>query len=435
MKIAIATILYLLIGFFVNADGAINETYSLVGIILLSLVMIFDVTQKSSGIVTRIILIGLVIRFTVLYLDYGQVVSILHSGADSENFYSISYNNYKHPGAQPYYLTNYTVFLTYLFKLIGPQRLFAQFLNVIFGVYTILIADKCLSLFKCSRKQRIYSALLLSFLPNFIIFSSILLRESIIIFFTIWSFYFLLRWMKIGHLKNFVYSLLTLAPAVIMHSGMFGMLVGYLIIYSIYNQKTGQVTIGYKSWIPIILSGGVLVYILFFTDVLSYFGDVVDTSSNTISTEVLLEKQQIEGENSGSLYLKWLPIESLAQMIFFSPLKVFYFLFSPFIPDIRGMQDIIAFLLDSTFYLLTLYLIYKKKKQRGQTVFLFNRRRANLLMLPIWITIVLYSFGTFTSGTAMRHRANVFPELVVIAMLAIAEKKQFINNRWEHGEE
>lgn len=422
MNIVIATILYLLIGFFVNANGAINETYSLVGIILLSLVMTFDITQKTSGIITRIILIGIVIRLTVLYLDYGQVASILHSGADSEVFYKIALANCQNPGSEPFYLTNYTVFLTYLFKLIGSQRLFAQFINVILGVYTILMADKCLSLFNCSRKRRIHSALLLSFLPNLVIFSSILLRESIIIFFTIWSFYLFLRWIKFWERKSFIYSLMTLTPAVLMHSGMIGIAIGYLLVYSIYDSRSGCIILGYKAWISLILSITVVAYLFLFTDILGYFSGVIDSTTGTVSTEALIEKQNLN-DGGGSRYLDWLTIGSLPQLLLYSPLKILYFLFSPIPPDIRGMKDIVAFLIDSVFYILVLFLIYNKGRKKSFGTYPIERKTIHLLMTPIWIVIILYSFGTRTAGTAMRHRANVFPELVVLSMLSIPNRK------------
>ncbi|MDD7560135.1 MAG: hypothetical protein PUJ95_07730 [Bacteroidales bacterium] len=203
---------------------------------------------------------------------------------------------------------------------------------------------------------------------------------------------------------------------------MIGIAIGYLLVYSIYDSRSGCIILGYKAWISLILSITVVAYLFLFTDILGYFSGVIDSTTGTVSTEALIEKQNLN-DGGGSRYLDWLTIGSLPQLLLYSPLKILYFLFSPIPPDIRGMKDIVAFLIDSVFYILVLFLIYNKGRKKSFGTYPIERKTIHLLMTPIWIVIILYSFGTRTAGTAMRHRANVFPELVVLSMLSIPNRK------------
>ena len=176
-----------------------------------------------------IIILGYLLRIVILFSDYFELFTIPFSGADSEKFYDIAYSNVVMGTDRK--LTNFSVYLTALFKIIGPQRLFAQYINVLFGICTIIYTYKSLALMNVDNVRIKKALLLVSFFPQMMIFSSILLRETIIICCTTISLFYFLSWLK---QKRLLYMMLTIGFILIsayMHSGMIGMLFGYFYAF------------------------------------------------------------------------------------------------------------------------------------------------------------------------------------------------------------
>ena len=91
-----------------------------------------------------------------------------------------------------------------------------------------------------------------------------------------------------------------------------------------------------------------------------------------------------------------------------APLKMFYFMFSPIPLDWRGFGDIASFMFDSSIYVFlvgaTIYGLFKSDMPLRNKIF---------ILLFIGITVLVYSYGTQTAGTAMRHRNKIIPLLLI----------------------
>lgn len=402
----------------------VSELHSIIGIIFVSSIWILILFRNYRANIVRVIVIAYFLRLLLLFLDYSGI-PILHSGADTEGFYRIATNNINKSTENHYYLTNYTVFLTYLFKLIGPQRLFAQYINVILGMYTLEYTYKSLELLKINRKNIQLAMWLLAFMPNQVIFSGILLREAIIIStFTI-SFYYLLKWMKMKTKGSIILCLFFILLSSIMHSGMLGILIGYLYVFSAYDRRTKKARL--SGWTVAALPLALVFFLLVTigTGLTTSYLNFLINPNDMSSSEALLNRVNTEGD-AGSAYLEWMNPDSIFQMILFLPLRVFHFLFSPVPWYWRGLGDIISFFADSLFFIWMIWTIYKKEKgQDSQRCYPKNIIR--VLMVGIWLSIAMYSYGTGTAGTAMRHRANFFPILLICAMMA--KEKLYVQNR------
>jgi hypothetical protein len=114
----------------------------------------------------------------------------------------------------------------------------------------------------------------------------------------------------------------------------------------------------------------------------------------------------------GSGYLNNYTINSFGDLILYVPLKIVYFLFSPMIWDIRGLQDLIAILFDSVFYLvLTINVI---AAFFGKCLNKRERLLIKALIFACVLVIGAYSMGTIAAGTAIRHRYKVLSFLIII---------------------
>lgn len=393
----------------------IGEVYSIIGIIFISIVGLVYLLKKYRTSIVIVFFVAYVLRLLLLFLDYSGI-PIIHSGADTETFYRIAVNNISRSSGNHLYLTNYTVFLTYLFKLIGPQRLFAQYINVVLGMYTLAYTYKSLELLNINRKNTLLAMWVLALMPNQVIFSGILLRESIMISTFTLSFYYLLRWMKDKTNGSIIFSLLFIVFTSIMHSGMLGVLIGYLFIFVAYDHKTHKIRI--RRWTIVALPLALIFFIIVTirTGLTTSYLNFLINPNEISSSEALLNKVNTRGE-AGSAYLTWMNPDSVLQMILFLPLRIMHFLFSPLPWYWRGGGDVISFIADSSIFIWLFWLMYKNGKGDEFTRH-YPRKNIHVLMIGVWLSIAMYSYGTGTAGTAMRHRANFFPVFLICAMMA-----------------
>ena len=119
---------------------------------------------------------------------------------------------------------------------------------------------------------------------------------------------------------------------------------GYILAFTSYNPSTGQVQFSSHSISFIIIA---TVMILLLGDSSDMFTGKFQSAS---SSDGLLAT--INADTTGdSAYLTWVKADSLWMGLVFSPLKMFYFLFSPLPTNWRGFGDVIAFMIDSSFYI------------------------------------------------------------------------------------
>lgn len=403
----ISLVLYLLTwGVFFNTEEG-NVTFSIAGICLVSIISLVTIIKKYNKIHV-ILIVAYLLRIIVLFLDYYKI-PILHSGADTEAFYEIAKYNVSNAIGNQYQLTNYTVFLTYLFKLIGAQRLMAQFINVLLSMCTLIYTYKSLKL--CSVKSKyIYSVLwLAAIMPNQVILSSILLRESIIISSFTVSIYYLIKWLKDNKTLNMFLALFFIVISSIMHSGMVGILFGYILSFVLFNHQKQRLVITKKSLISLLIFAIPVVVISSLVISASPYLKFLVDSGGEAKTDLILES--INQESDGfSAYLTWIKYDSIFKLIIFLPLKILHFICSPLPWYWRGFSDIIAFFLDGLIFGYIFFLIYHKRNN--------NLHIIRAIMIGIWFSVAIYAYGTNTAGTAMRHRANFFPVLLICAVLS-----------------
>jgi hypothetical protein len=95
------------------------------------------------------------------------------------------------------------------------------------------------------------------------------------------------------------------------------------------------------------------------------------------------------------------------------PLRLVYFVFSPMPYDVRGVGDLAAIILDSSFYYFLVYIIVRSRKIMNDNMFRILPKIFFILFLTVSIGFAL---GTENSGTAMRHRSKIFPALIIVVV-------------------
>ena len=413
MLVIFSLIIELVIGSLILDKSTVYEEFSIACIVLNSIMILILLHQNYSRYITPL-LIAYFIRVFLLFADYYKLFPIIHSGMDSEAFHYIAMQNAK-VGMLRYQLTNYSTIISIFYFIIGTQRLFVQYINVLCGMGTIFFIIKSLDLLKLEKSTKTVFVSFACFLPHFIIFSGIFLRESLIIFAVSISVYFFVKWYLRDEIYNFVFSCLFVLFAAWLHSGMIGCLAGYLIGYSLYDKKSKELKFKFNSIGTISVCCMLFIYLISTGYFTGYFDKLLD-SEDEFST--LVEQVNFQSEG-GSAYLTWINANNPIQAILFSSLKMLYFLFSPLPWDWRGISDIIAFCFSSliVFYLIWITFKHLKyiKKKSGKTL-------VKILLIASLITTFIYSLGVAASGPAMRHRTKIVPILIVTAALAYDAK-------------
>ncbi len=345
----------------------------------------------------------------------------------------------------------YSKLLGILYYAMGNARFFAQSINVFLGMGTIYLLFYLLNTRKFKmQKVELFLEILIAFFPFTILFSICLLRESIMIFLIIFSLKTCIDYIESKKVYPILISFVSVILATTFHSGNIFIIVGYVLIFSFYEQEEKKFGASFKNIMKCFVVTCIIIAInMMFSNVLANkftrqiknnnkIENQVDTAHGSI-TQTTHEMKQTQKQSKFQMILKNNPItkaiettargdsayiggrtvNNFAQFVLYSMEKVFYFMFSPLPWDWRGLTDALVFLMDSMLYIIflidTLFHIRKQNKTNG-LILLF-------LVFGIALSIALYSIGTFNAGTALRHRHKFLYYIIILNVLTHTKKE------------
>ena len=169
----------------VNNDNYIVSSFL---ILIDTIVVLYCLTKIKDKNIGALLFISYIVKIIILFFDiFGRTIFVLpNSGADTEMFFHRSMNNYL--------ADDYSKFLHYLYILVGNQRLIFQYVNILFSLLSEFILYKLLKNLKIEENIKSVCMLLYCFMPNHLIISSILLRESLMILLNTISLYYFVNY-------------------------------------------------------------------------------------------------------------------------------------------------------------------------------------------------------------------------------------------------
>lgn len=361
------------------------------------LVLIGLKSAVSNNIHSFVLYLAYLMRVACMFIDiYGRkYITLLHSGGDSETFYNDSitlYYKLQHSG----FGTKYPYVINAFFHILGDNRICVQYINIIFWVLSCFILIRFCYFFQVKDKTSVLIYILWGFLPTGILLSSILLRESMEMFFGLWSFECFVYWMKCGRKKYFLAAFFCVVPAVILHSASVALWVTYAVVAMFWDYERQMYRWKLKS--IIILAGFIFFVVLIFCTPLRnwffiYFG-------NDFSLYGITHRPYVIG---GSDYLVNMDCQSWIQFVPYTLLRMFYFLFSPLPTEARGISDIMMFLADGCLlFFILLFMVNKILKKNMSWRYIFTSLIAVVMFAGI------FAWGCRNAGTALRHRYLVW---------------------------
>ena len=363
---------------------------------------------------------GYFARVALMFWDlYARNIFVLpNSGLDSEMYYEnairISTNMELLSSMQGLRGGVYSQINGILFYFIGPQRLIGQYINVLLGLSTLYMIYRLLLLVEISTKTYRTALLIAAFFPTSVIMSAIFLREAFPTFFLAASLYFFIKWFKKSRYRDMILSFIMIGVSSAFHSGLIGVVIGYVFAFLFYHKKLNKFKFRFKSIVSFFI---VVAVILLGTTV---FGELIFKKFGNID-----EISDIYGvgesfARGGSAYLKGLTINNPIQLFIYSPIRSFYFIASPLPWNWRGFLDVFTFFTDSILYLGSIFYFIKHKNS-------FRDRRILISILIIMIlgSTTIFGFGVSNAGTAIRHRQKLVPLFIFLWGLMLDAKRSY----------
>ena len=412
----LAALFYIVIGFLMQ-HYITDTTYLTFSFIIFTVIVLFFVLFINYTKFVFILFSGFILRVMILLIDLREGETIIpHSGDDSENFYKTGIEISMNTSLlnTEVYGGLYSKVLGILFHLYGDDRLFVQFLNIIIAMTAILIVIQIFRMLGIPGHIQMILVLLLSFYPHSLIFSSILVRESMISITVVLSLYFFVRWFKNRSTINAVLCILAILSGASFHTAVIGILFGYLFGFIFYNHSVRTLKFSVESVVPFTVFAVITTYIIVFPDVVSGLpiankvDQVLDNNDNVY--------EAVTSARGDTAYLASMEVNNLFQLLLFSPIKVIYFITSPMPWNISKFNELISFLLDGVFYLTALILFIKN------FYLVKSRPILAILLISIFAGWFIFGLGISNAGTALRHRFKFF-YIVIVALGVIWSKR------------
>lgn len=364
-----------------------------------------------------IIVVSFLLRIFLVFWDkYCREIFLLpNSGLDTGTFENLGklFLDGIEVSSAGQKVAGYGTFVGVQFKLFYQNPLIGQFINVLVSVLTIVFFLKILDLLDVKYKYKKYGLYLICFMPNYLIMSAILLRESFITLFLCLTIYYLLKWWKKDNKSYIIYSILFSLMSVYLHTGTIAYTIAVIIIYILANNQDRNMVFTWRKFLLmlIILGGGLAFYSLNS----SSFGYI----SNVSSVGDIVNKAESMSSGGSAYNFNLINDDGILGLIINSPIRIFYFLASPLPWNWRGVGDIIAFIFSSLFYFIALCEALSLLKNKNYK----NYKIIYILVIIAISSAFIYSWGVSNAGTALRHRDKFLVNFILLFILAIDSKK------------
>ena len=386
-----------------------DDLLGFIAIILISIVTIFIANRWPE--VASIIYAALIVRVIFLLIGH-YVIPLPDSDGDastfegqallmSQNGLSNLLTGFSGPGSS---FISWIIAIVY--SLTGRSILMAKSISLFFGVGVVFfgwfVAKEI-----WDKRSALKAGWILALFPSLILYSCLTMREVYASFFLLIALYGVISWIKYGSIKSFVLAMAGFICATFFHGGMFLGALVFLTIVGINNfKKTFIEPIASLQYLNVILISLIIIIFIgnyflgkFEIPKLGSFEDLININR--------LYVHQANSTDGDAAYPTWLIISTPAELFYKGPIRVLYFLFSPYIWDITKMSHLIG-VLDSFIYIYLTYLILLNKK------IILSDRVLKIILIILIAYIVLFGISVGNFGTGIRHRSKFIIMIVLL---------------------
>ena len=294
------------------------------------------------------------------------------------------------------------------YSLLGRSVLMAQSISLFLSILCIYLGYKITEILwnkNCAKKV----AWLITLFPSLILYSVLIMREVYVCFFLLIAILGVVGWTKNKNLKSIILALFGFAAAAFFHGAI---IVGGLIfiiyvgIFSIINflKSITKLRLNIKFFFIILIAVGISA--AYFSNLISvpYLGNF----ENSLDYNILLRKTFFSTQGNAS-YPLWTIPTSPNEIIYKGMIRGAYFMFSPFVWDVKSAAHLIG-LFDGLLYVYLFILILNNIK------LIWKDESLRLIFIILFSYIFIFGIGVGNFGTSVRHRSK----FVILFFLLIA---------------
>jgi hypothetical protein len=360
----------------------------------------------------NILIVALIIRVLLLLISH-YIIILPGSDADAIGFEERAWDLAQ--GGFLYVISNFDfnpfVFFSWLhaipYSLFGRSILMAQSIGLIFGIGTVFFAWKLATVLWDNRSAKKVGWIMALF-PSAVLHSVLFLREVYISFFLLLAVYGMVNWIKTDSFKSIFLSLVGFIGATLFHGAMFSGAIIFLIIVTItYLKKL------LKSLINLRINLKTLTVFLLFLIILGFYLSnkisfyYLGSFEKSINIEFLLKKTYSSTKGDAS-WPEWTIATSGFELLYKAPARSLYFLFSPFLWDIKKPEHLIG-LLDGFLYMYLVFLIFCNAK------IIWKDPALRIILIILLFYIFVFGIGVGNFGTSLRHKSKFTFMFILLA--------------------
>ena len=307
----------------------------------------------------------------------------------------------------------YSWIISFFFRVFGAYYMPVRAMNMAVSVWCVIITVDIASLLYDKKRIVKITALCMALFPNLIRFSSYFAnREPLLLLFTLLYIKYSYKYYASNRKRNLLLSIVFLVPAMILHTSMIAMMALTMMIImtrTSNNRNKVSVLLGKTFLLVVIVTA--FAYMLLNGIGTEKFG-VAGGVELSISGISAIGNMSAAGR---AAYLSGVSFSNPILTILFLPVRMVYFLYTPFVWMVRSIVDILG-LFDAVLYIWLSIIMCKKIK-----IVLSNKHKTKqekfIIFMFLVLIVMIAMFGAVTSnyGTAIRHRCKLFPLFLLIS--------------------
>lgn len=369
--------------------------------ILILLTILLSLKYRS---ITIIILISMAIRVIFIIVNYYtefipfqwdeiQFVNETFRIVDSITVNNFNFSFSVSPSVFYYSLLNSPI-IYFFGKSVILLRITTAFLSIIVLVRMFKLVEQ-LSNVIIAKKM----ILIISFLPSYLIFSTIYMRDIFNLLLFIEFFIIFRRIQKKITLNSLISIIIISYIAYLIRGFNLFFIIFYILSYFLIKYIYTNIKFSTFRLIILFVSFVSLIILLENSSIGNYLVQYIIRESNYRAS-------------GGSAYLIDYRYSNITDIILYSPLKTLYFLYYPFLWNVDSLSDLIIFV-ETTFYIIiSLNILLHFLKNKG----LFKQLIINPIYWFMTLGLILSSAVDSNGGTATRHR-SLFVWILILLFL------------------
>tara|TARA_B100001063_G_scaffold186966_1_gene177118 strand:+ start:2185 stop:3549 length:1365 start_codon:yes stop_codon:yes gene_type:complete len=297
--------------------------------------------------------------------------------------------------------------IAFFYSLTDRSPLMCQSIILIFGMGSVFFGSQIANKI-WNKKISLKVGWILALYPTLILYSCLILREAFIWFFLLVALYGIISWIKNDGLKSYMFIFIGFIGASFFHGAMFigGLIFITILIYTHFIKiikGLNYLKISTSSLIIFILSIISIFFIISYAKYIPKFGDI---GASFGFENILIE---ISNRNiKGASFPEWTVPKTSFELLYKTPIRIIYFMFSPFPWDITKTSHLFG-LLDGTFFLIMTFVILKNFQV------IWNDKTLRILFIILLAYLAVYGLATGNFGTGIRHRTKFVIPLILLA--------------------